>query len=971
MAEEVKLDITLDGIKKDLADLRVELNKLSSSAVSDFSQIAAAAKKAGKETNDAFKIGTAQGVADALDQLQKEYDDLAKSAKTLKTALQGATDPTAVKLYATSIAQLEVGMKKLEQTGKVAGVNLKDANKEANVGKQAFEGMFGAFTKVTLIIAAIDAVRKFVVSAVALSQETDKATKSFEAFLGSADKAKGVVADLTGFAQKKFLDTENVFQAGKGLLAFGESADNLTPVLSRIADLSAATGKDFNELVTIYGKARTAGVLYAEDINQLVDAGIPIIQEFAKQMGVSNDQVKKLASEGKISFEELQLAFFNLTKEGQQFAGQAEAQAETLTGVWKGLFNEVRPAISAIGDFFSDIAKGIGFLLTDLVQGIKSLFGVDQKAKVDIEVDYTGRDAYEQAKDDLFEQERLEKAAAKRRSELAKKNSGDAAKYERELAQARIAAMKDGEQKEIAQENFRFKELIAQLRRFHLDTAEAEEQHQKNVLKIRVKYELIRISEQEAALNAEQESIKNGLAEIASLQEDERKRLADLAAKNSKAQEESAALSKENFEAILLAGREVFFSKKRTDKEIDQYEKDVAKMRELFQLEQQQAELQRALDFGQELSDAEKATLQQRIKNISTQIEQIKKGVGEQAKEGKPVSLLDFLGIDPKDQDAFKDAVSESIDALHQLGEARLAEAQAAVDAANIKVDAAETAVDKAQEALDREIQLAELGFASNVSLRQQELAAAEQQQKQAEAQRKKAIENQQKIQRQQIILDSVLQASNLITSSTNIYKVLSPLGPFGVGLAIGAIALMLGSFIKQKAAALKAIGSVKAREGLQARIGNDGVIVGPSHDHGGVPLEVEGGELVYQDGKRVSVVKKRSTQTHFDLLKAINDDDRPAMARYVERMTGGIGRDIEATGAVVASVRETLVLSQQPDAATRKLWEKNNQLIEENNKLTQKLLDTEKDRVQIFDMGDYYLRVERGRETRIKKGSS
>ena len=48
MAEEVKLDITLDGIKKDLADLRVELNKLSSSAVSDFSQIAAAAKKAAK-----------------------------------------------------------------------------------------------------------------------------------------------------------------------------------------------------------------------------------------------------------------------------------------------------------------------------------------------------------------------------------------------------------------------------------------------------------------------------------------------------------------------------------------------------------------------------------------------------------------------------------------------------------------------------------------------------------------------------------------------------------------------------------------------------------------------------------------------------------------------------------------------------------------------------------------------------------
>ena len=271
MAEQIKLDVTFDELKKDISAVRNELNKLSSDAVSDFNQMGAAAKKAGKDTEEAFKVGTAQGVADAIDDLQKEYNDLAKSAGTLKQALRGVTDPTAVKLYASSIAQLELGMKKLEATGKIAGVNLKkglqDANKEASTGRQVFEGMFGAFTKVTLILAAIDAVTKFVASAVSLAQETDKATRSFEAFTGSAEKASAIVADLTGFAQKKFLNTEDVFQAGKGLLAFGENADNLVPVLSRIADISAATGKNFNELVTIYGKVRTSGVLYAEDIN--------------------------------------------------------------------------------------------------------------------------------------------------------------------------------------------------------------------------------------------------------------------------------------------------------------------------------------------------------------------------------------------------------------------------------------------------------------------------------------------------------------------------------------------------------------------------------------------------------------------------------------------------------------------------------------------------------------------------------
>ena len=85
--------------------------------------------------------------------------------------------------------------------------------------------------------------------------------------------------------------------------------------------------------------------MYAEDINQLVDAGIPIIREFAKQLGVSESQVKKLASEGKISFEELQLAFFNLSKEGSQFSKLAAEQANTLPNIWNATLNKLKPIL--------------------------------------------------------------------------------------------------------------------------------------------------------------------------------------------------------------------------------------------------------------------------------------------------------------------------------------------------------------------------------------------------------------------------------------------------------------------------------------------------------------------------------------------------------------------------------------------------------------------------------------------------
>lgn len=386
-----------------------------------------AADKTGEQLNDALNPADfGLGVQDGLNDLKKKYAELVQAAGTLRKALRSATDPAAIALYKKGIADLDGGIKTLETTAKKAGVSLKEVNKEVGTGKQVFENFFGAFTKVALITAAIEAVVKLTKFAVDLAQQTKVATRQFEGFLGSADKAADVVGRLQAFAGKKILDSQDVLNAGKSLLAFGEEADNLENVLSRVADISAATGKNFGELVTIYGKARAAGVLYAEDINQLVDAGIPIIGEFAKQMGVSTAEVKKLASEGKIGFEELQLAFFNLTQEGGKFADQAEANAQTLTGVWQNLFNEVKPAISAIGEFFSDVASGIGFILTDLVKGIKDLFGAasaEQGAFFDISKENVKKGLTEEEQ----ERKKLEEAAARRRAELANQQNKQAA----------------------------------------------------------------------------------------------------------------------------------------------------------------------------------------------------------------------------------------------------------------------------------------------------------------------------------------------------------------------------------------------------------------------------------------------------------------------------------------------------------------------------------------------------------------
>ena len=172
---------------------------------------------------------------------------------------------------------------------------------------------------------------------------------SFTTFLKSQEKAKTVLADLQNFSAATPFTGEQVQNAGRALLAFGEDSKNLIPVLERIGDISAGTGKNFNELAVIYGKARTQGTLFAEDINQLTEAGVPIIQEFAKNLGVGTENVKKLASEGKIGFKDLEKAFVTLTSNGGQFEGLTKTLGDSFAG-----------RVSTLEDNFIKISRSVG-----------------------------------------------------------------------------------------------------------------------------------------------------------------------------------------------------------------------------------------------------------------------------------------------------------------------------------------------------------------------------------------------------------------------------------------------------------------------------------------------------------------------------------------------------------------------------------------------------------------------------------
>ncbi len=868
MADE-RIDIDVSGALRDIAQLSSGLDSLQKKA-----------KSAGDAFDAAFSADEAQGVADALDDLQKQYDSLKKSADTLRNAMKSATNPEAIKIYAANIGKLEAGMKRLETTGKQVGVNLQKVNKEAGTGRQVFENFFGAFTKASIIIAAIEAVVKFTSYAVNLSQQITKAQKSFEGFTGSATEAKKIVDGLIVTGQKNFIPTDDILQAGKSLLAFGESADNLDAVLGRIADVSAATGKNFNELVTIYGKARTAGVLYAEDINQLVDAGVPIIQEFAKQMGVSNEQVKKLASEGKISFEELQLAIFNLTSESGKFADQSQNNASTISGAWTKLLSDIEPVTRRVGQFFSDVAQGFIFIAQDIVDAVKGV------GEIKVEVDYTGRDAYEQAKDDLYERERLEKEAEAARRKRAAANAAELLKIQKERQKLELEAMKEGEEKEIALENFRYQELKKQLDKYHIDTTQATEQHQKNLTEITAKYAIQRFAAEQELIEMRKAQAEYEAAQALAGVEREKKRAEGI----QKVRETEIDVLESNFANFIKAMEANGVDKKAIAQKQLEFDNLIKAYRLQNELKYQET-LLGLIDKGDK--DALEQA-QNRIALIKSQLEGLTIAVPQAKGDGS--TFLESLGFNEDQIGELQKGADSVIQILNEV-------AAASIQKAEEQIKAAQEQTKAAQDFYDEQKRLNEDGFANDLDIAEKRLQAAKQQEEKALAQKKKA-------QREQLLIESALQAANIATAAANTLKSFNgPLLPVGIAL----VAAMIGAFVAAKARALQA---TKFREGGGGYVDGRGIIVGRSHESGGVGFEAEGGEFFGTDGKRFGVVNKRMTAKHFDLLQAINLDDRSQMRKALAGLVAPMDRE----SVLSASGGSTAVIVSGTDQATYKL---------------------------------------------------
>lgn len=234
--------------------------------------------------------------------------------------------------------------------------------------KSSMEGISGIARKCASVVGGLfvlDKVKDFAVAVaktgISYNALNEQAEVAWKTILGSQDKASKMMSDIQKYAAETPFSKMGVDQMAKQLTNAGFHGQALFDQLDKIGDMGSAFGiqeDSLKEMVRQYAQVQQAQVAYTEDLNILQDRGIPIYKALAEVMGVPVSQVKKLASEGKVTADVYNKAIDSISSKTK---GAMDAQSKTFNGMLSTIGDNLEMLAGSIMKPAFDLAKqGLG-----------------------------------------------------------------------------------------------------------------------------------------------------------------------------------------------------------------------------------------------------------------------------------------------------------------------------------------------------------------------------------------------------------------------------------------------------------------------------------------------------------------------------------------------------------------------------------------------------------------------------------
>lgn len=346
-------------MKMELDEQRKTDEQRAQSAEKAAQRKAAADKRAAKEAADLANAqrSTPQGALDysknakSLQQNVQAIEYLKKARLSLNT-----TDAN----YKSMLEQINQAIAKHNQALTEAGVKSQQlATRHRNLMDTA-----GQLSRQLALLFSVSQIEGYISKLAKVRGEFELQQRSLQAILQNKSQADQIFNKTVQLAVKSPFQIKELVTFTKQLAAYRIESDKLYDTTKRLADVSAGLGVDMGRLILAYGQVKAAAYLRGTEVRQFTEAGINMYGELQKlfktrdQADYTTAQIVDMISKRKVTFEDVEQVFENLTSKEGIFYNMQEIQAETLQGKISNLKDSIDVMLNSIGKANEDTLKG-------------------------------------------------------------------------------------------------------------------------------------------------------------------------------------------------------------------------------------------------------------------------------------------------------------------------------------------------------------------------------------------------------------------------------------------------------------------------------------------------------------------------------------------------------------------------------------------------------------------------------------
>ena len=363
----------------DKKTLEIQIKLLANKALQQVKEfgddIKNTADKAKGFTGDATKIATSiKSMQDAAKRTANQMKLFGMSSSDLRNTTQN--------LKKTILDLTEAGLKPESQEIQKLVEQYKELESQADRVEASEQGIFGVIGKLKNEIgslAAVAAAVKIDKAVAGLASSTLEVNNSFQKIrddfgimLGDVEAGIGLFNELQEFNFWTPFDIEQTSQAAKVLVSAKVQLKDLTSYLTRFGDIAQGDAQKFQSYINAFSKASAKGKADMEVLNVFTDQGVQILDALGQQLGKSSAEIVKMASEGKISFQNLDDALKAMASEGGLYYGTLEKAAMRLDAVQAGLDESVKSLKASFGEMLAPAISKVLTAFTAVVDYINS-----------------------------------------------------------------------------------------------------------------------------------------------------------------------------------------------------------------------------------------------------------------------------------------------------------------------------------------------------------------------------------------------------------------------------------------------------------------------------------------------------------------------------------------------------------------------------------------------------------------------